>query len=157
MVRETTNLINLGATALLQKDLKAAGSFYRDGLKISSKMADMNGTLYCLEGVAGAYWATRKPERAALLFGAAESSREANNLLIEPADRLPYDQSVASVRVSLTEKAFADFFAQGRKLKLEEAVVLALTEASFAETKLESQTANKPNGAAIRKRVKTRY
>lgn len=139
LVRQTTNLINLGATALSQKDLEAAGSFYRDGLKISSKMADMNGTLYCLEGVAGAHWAVRKPERAASLFGAAEALREANNLFIESADRLSYDQSVALVRDSLTEKAFADLFAKGRKLKLEEAVAMALAETAFAETSRKRQ------------------
>jgi predicted ATPase/DNA-binding winged helix-turn-helix (wHTH) protein len=156
LVRETTNLINLGATALLQKDLEAAGSFYRDGLKISSKMADMNGTLYCLEGVAGAYWAVRKPELAASLFGAAESSRQGNNLLIEPADRPPYDQSVLLVRNSLTDEAFAEFFAKGRKLKLEEAVALALAETTFAETSPERQSSNKRNGAEIIHRINSK-
>ena len=122
--RQATNLINLGATALSQKDLEAAGIFYLDGLKISSKMADMNGTLYCLEGVAGAYWAVRKPERAALLFGAAEASRQLNNLLVESQDRLLYDQSIRLVRDSLTEKEFDECRAEGHKLKLDEAVAL---------------------------------
>ncbi len=128
LARQVTNLVNLGATAISQKDLKAAGEFYRDGLQISSKLSDMNGTLYCLEGAAGAFWATRDATRAALLFGAAEALRGANNLFIEPADRLPYDQSVALVRASLTEKVFADLFADGRKLKLEEAVALGLAD-----------------------------
>jgi tetratricopeptide (TPR) repeat protein len=145
LARQTTNLINLGATALARKDLKAAGSFYRDGLEISSKMADMNGTLYCLEGVAGTYLAVRNPERAALLFGAAEALREANNLLIEPADRVPYEQSVALVRASLTEKAFVDLFANGRKLKLEEAVTLALVETVSAEINWEKTIFKKTN------------
>jgi predicted ATPase/DNA-binding winged helix-turn-helix (wHTH) protein len=126
LVRQTTSLINLGATALLQNDLEAAGSFYRDGLEISSKMADMNGTLYCLEGLAGSHWAMLNPERAALLFGAAYASRETNNLFIEPADRLPYDRSVAFVRDSLTEEIFTACFAKGRKLGLDTAVILAL-------------------------------
>jgi tetratricopeptide (TPR) repeat protein len=143
LATQTTNLINLGATTLARKDLKAAGSFYRDGLEISSKMADMNGTLYCLEGVAGAYLAVRNPERAALIFGAAEALREANNLLIEPADRVPYEQSVALVRASLTEKAFVNLFAKGRKLKLEEAVTLALAETVFAEINWKRQSSKK--------------
>nr|MDQ3042788.1 tetratricopeptide repeat protein [Acidobacteriota bacterium] len=128
LARQVTNLVNLGATAISQKDLKAAGEFYRDGLQISSKLSDMNGTLYCLEGAAGAFWATRDATRAALLFGAAEALRGANNLFIEPADRLPYDQSVALVRASLTEKVFAELFAKGSKLKLEEAVALGLAD-----------------------------
>ncbi|MBC7898440.1 MAG: helix-turn-helix transcriptional regulator [Saprospiraceae bacterium] len=149
LVRQTTNLINLGATALSQGEMEAAGSFYRDGLKISSKMADMNGTLYCLEGIAGAYWSVRKPGRAALLLGAAEASREANNLFIETADREPYDRSVALVRDSLGETIFADIFAKGRKLDLEEAVDLALIDTLEAETEGKGQFSSKPGGAEI--------
>lgn len=133
LARQATNLINLGATALAQKDLPAACSFYRNGLQISSKMADMPATLYCLEGIAGAFWAVREPERAALLFGAAEATRAANNLSIEPSDRLLYDQSIRLVCDSLPEKAYADFFAKGRKIKLDEAVALAQEEKRVGE------------------------
>jgi len=128
LVRQVTNLINLGATALLRKDLEAAGEYYRKGLKISSTMVDMNGTLYCLEGVAGAYWIVRDAQRAALLLGAAEALREANNLALEPADRLPYDRSVRSLSKSMPGKLMAELFAKGRKLDLKEAVALALSQ-----------------------------
>lgn len=128
LVRQTTNLINLGATALSRQDLGSAGSFYHEGLKISSEMEDMNGTLYCLEGVAGTYWSVREPEKAALLFGAAEALREAYNLFIEPADRLPYERSVSLVRNSLTDETFVKCFAEGRELELEEAVTIALAQ-----------------------------
>lgn len=126
LARQTTNLINLGATALVRNDLAAAGAFYREGLEISAKMADMNGTLYCLEGVAGALLAVRDPARAARLFGATEALREANNLLLEPADRAPYEQSVALVRRSLPATHSAQLFAEGRRCSLDEAVALAL-------------------------------
>ena len=126
-VRQTTNLINLGATALAQDDLKTAGSYYREGLMIASNMADMNGTLYCLEGIAGAYWAVKKPQAAAKLLGAAEAQRTDNNLFIEPADRLLYDRSVTRVREALTQEAFSHLFGEGSRMKLEEAVALALS------------------------------
>lgn len=129
-VRQTTNLINLGATYLGQKDFENAGYFYNEGLKISSQSADMNGTIYCLEGRAGAYWATQNPERAALLFGAASALRQSNNLFIEPPDLPLYNQSVARVRDSLTEKVFDEFYREGQKLKLEETVALCLEESA---------------------------
>lgn len=125
-VRQTTNLINLGATALLQGDPDAAGSFYMDGLKISSCMADMNGTLYCLEGVAGSYWAKRDAEKAAVLFGAAAAARIATNLLIEPADRLLYENSVTSVRAAVPG-TFAELFEKGSSISLDQAVALGLS------------------------------
>ncbi len=126
VVRQTTNLINLGATALSQNDLAAASAFYREGLQISSQMADTNGTLYCLEGVAGAFWTRCRPEIAAQLFGAASALREIYNLLIEPPDRPLYDRSIARVRQSLTNEKFNDFSVKGRRLNLEEAVALCL-------------------------------
>ena len=127
-VRQTTNLINLGATALSQDDLKTAASYYREGLTIASSMDDMNGTLYCLEGIAGSCWAITSPPTAATLLGAADSQRTINNLFIEPADRLLYDRSITRVREALTEEVFSRLFSEGSRMKLDEAVALALSE-----------------------------
>lgn len=129
-VRQTTNLINLGATALMQGDAERAAGYYREGLEIGSKMADMNGTLYCLEGMAGARFAGQKPETAALIFGATEAIRTANNLFLEPADRLVYEQAVARVRDALTDAKFADIFAEGAGMTLGETVALAITQSA---------------------------
>jgi hypothetical protein len=126
-VRQTTNLINLGATALAQNDLHRAASYYREGLSISSKMDDMNGTLYCLEGLAGSYWAVENPQIAANLLGAAEALRSLNNLFIEPADRPLYEKSVSHVREALTEENYAELVAEGGRMKKEEVVALALS------------------------------
>ncbi|HEY8188303.1 MAG TPA: winged helix-turn-helix domain-containing protein [Pyrinomonadaceae bacterium] len=127
-VRQTTNLINLGATAFAQDDFDTAALYYREGLMIASDMADMNGTLYCLEGIAGSSWAIKRPQVAAKLLGTADGQRTANNLFIEPADRLLYDSSLARVREALTEKEFEHLFSEGSRMKLDEAVVLALSE-----------------------------
>ena len=125
-VRQTTCLINLGATALMQNDRESAGAFYRQGLEISSEMEDMNGTLYCLEGVSGSYWALLDPARASVIFGAAHAGRQKNNLLLEPADQVPYEQSVAIVRDSLGIDRFDAGFSTGQKTDLKSAIALAL-------------------------------
>jgi tetratricopeptide (TPR) repeat protein len=153
-VRQTTNLINLGATALLEGDRKAAGSFYMEGLKISSRMADMNGTHYCLEGVAGSYWANRDPERAAILFGAAAASRTATNLFIEPADRSLLENSVAEVRGSLP-KTFDRLFAKGSGMKLKDAVTLALSDLKASEPRKEN-IRSRPHNVPQRTHFRTR-
>ena len=137
LTRQVTNLINLGATAIAQNDQKSAGEFYRAGLEIGSKMKDMNGSLYCLEGVAGAIWASCDAKRAARLLGAADALRSTNNLFLEPADRIPYEQSVSLVRTSLDKKVFADYFSKGSKMKLEDAVELALAESTIGQPKAE--------------------
>ena len=133
--RQVTNLINLGATELSQKDYESADSFYRKGLQISSKMGDVRGGIYCLEGIAGAYWARCDAKQAALLLGAAESLRETNNLPLEPADRLPYDQSVNLVHNLLGEELFTDLFTKGQKLTFEKAVeIVSAKKPDLAQT-----------------------
>ena len=129
-VRQTTCLINLGATALMQNDRESAGAFYRDGLEISSVMEDMNGTLYCLEGIAGSFWAMHDPERACLIFGAADTGRRTNNLFLEPADQVPYEQSIALVRESIGIGSFDLNFAKGNEIGLQAAISLALDKAA---------------------------
>ena len=126
-VSQTTNLINLGATAFAQDDLAAAASYYHEGLVLASNMAVMNGTLYCLEGIAGSCWVIKRPETAATLLGAADAQRTINNLFIEPADRLLYERSIRRAREALTEKEFIRLFSEGSRLKLDEAVALALS------------------------------
>lgn len=134
LVRQTTNLINLGTTALLQGDRESASAFYRDGLKISSKMVNIHGTLYCLQGIAGSEFAVRHPETAALILGASETLRRENNLVIEPADVLPFEQSANFARSRISEQLFDEFFAKGQKMKLEDAIALALSEPNAAES-----------------------
>lgn len=133
LVRQTTNLINLGTTALLQGNRESAGSFYREGLKLSSIMVNIHGTLYCLEGIAGSFFAVHQPETAALIFGASETLRRENNLVIEPADILPYKQAVNFARGRMSDQLFDELFAKGQKMKLEEAVSLALSQPATAK------------------------
>ena len=143
-VRQTTCLINLGATALMQNDRESAGEFYRSGLEISSEMEDMNGTLYCLEGLAGSYWALHDPERAAQLFGAANAGRKKNNLLLEPADQGPYEESVALVRDSVGADPFKANFSKGGEIGLTAAVSLALDKTSIRPDASRRVTNNAP-------------
>jgi len=147
-VRQTTNLINLGATALLKGDREAAGSFYLEGLGISSTMADMNGTHYCLEGVAGSYWADRDPERAAVLFGAAAASRSKTNLLIEPADSLLYENSVEAVR-RLVLNRFDDLYEKGTQMNLRDAVAIALSDAEPMKPQKEKRGSRRGDATQI--------
>ena len=155
-VRQTTCLINLGATALMLGDREGAGSFYRSGLEISSEMEDMNGTLYCLEGLAGSYWAARDPERSSLLFGAAHAGRQENNLLLEPADKVPYDRSVSLVREAVGDEDFVGNFSAGGRMGLKGAVDLALETADPAERQKRETGAPALDGPVGVERLRTR-
>lgn len=66
------------------------------------------------------------PDRAARLFGAAESIRETTGRLLPPLYRADYERAVNAARVQLGESAFQTVWAEGRALTQEQAIQLAL-------------------------------
>lgn len=123
-----TNLANLGHTALAQGDLDAATRFYVESLKLSYRLGDRRVVCLGLMGIAGAYWADRDPDRAALILGAAEVEREAINYKIEQGDLAVYDQVIGRVRSSLGADQFEKIWLQGRKMRPGQAVIYALED-----------------------------
>ncbi len=74
-------------------------------------------------GVAGA---TGDAVRGAVLFGATEALREMIQSPVAPVSRREYDRDVARIRAQLTPDKFAEAWASGRRLSLEQAVERAL-------------------------------
>ncbi len=61
-----------------------------------------------------------------VVLGGAEAQFEAIGAAMWPADRLEYERSVAAVRSTLSEEAFAAAWAEGRAMTLEQAIAYAL-------------------------------
>jgi non-specific serine/threonine protein kinase len=72
--------------------------------------------------------AQQQPERAARLFGAAESLRERIGVPLHPDDQKEHDQKEAAAREALGEPAFSTTWEAGRAMTWEEAVAYALEE-----------------------------
>jgi non-specific serine/threonine protein kinase len=92
-----------------------------------------------MKGMAGlaAAFVHAKPECATNLFGAATTLMSAADLSIEPVFRPDLDRCITAVRARLGGRAFADAWAQGSKMTLEQAVeyASALTETSPLRSK----------------------
>ena len=69
----------------------------------------------------------RQTQRAARLYGAAASLREAIGSPLGPLGQAEMDRDVAAIRASLGEPAFAQAWAEGRALTLEQAIDDALS------------------------------
>jgi hypothetical protein len=85
---------------------------------------------YALDGFGALAVRRGESALAAMLAGAAEHLRESIKYNIEPAERRFRDAYLASLRVALSEGTFSTAYGKGRKLKLDEAVALALGESS---------------------------
>jgi tetratricopeptide (TPR) repeat protein len=118
-------LNNLGKIAREQGDTQAAGALHRESLRIRVELGDKGGYPWSLEAFARLA-ALMDPERAARLWGAAESLRESLGWPLSPNEHPEYDRALASAREALGEEAFAGAWAEGQALTLEEAIRCAL-------------------------------
>jgi predicted ATPase/DNA-binding SARP family transcriptional activator len=122
-------LLELGKLSRAQEDCTAAHSFYQEGLKIlrdnGSESTELSGAL---EAVAALAVAQGQGERAARLYGVAETMRKARGMPLPPCELDEYNCDVAVVRAALGDAAFAAAWAEGRAMPLDEAVAFALQE-----------------------------
>jgi predicted ATPase/DNA-binding SARP family transcriptional activator len=118
-------LNNLGKIARDQGDTGAARAMHRKSLTIRLELGDRGGYPWSLEAFARLA-APVDPERAARLWGAAESLRESLGLPLPPNEHPEYDRALAAVREALGEGTFARVWAAGRAMPVEEAITCAL-------------------------------
>ncbi len=119
-------LITLGIVAYAQGNGERAIALYRECLAMYQELGDKRGIAECLECLASVGAAANQAERAARLLGAAEALREAIRAPLPPSNRPTYELTVATVRDRLKEEAFAEAWAQGRVMSMEEAIAEAM-------------------------------
>jgi hypothetical protein len=106
--------------------LKGARACFAESLQLRLQAGDRRGVAVTLTNFAHIFQDDHRPDRAARLLGAAEALRTAIGAPIHPNRREEYEQLLAEVRAALGEAGFADAWAEGGVLTLEQAVALAL-------------------------------
>jgi predicted ATPase/DNA-binding SARP family transcriptional activator len=119
-------LNNLGGVALHQRDLFEAQSFYRESLLLRQAVGDKAGIAECLEGLAAIAVCQAQPQRSTQLYGAAEALRENVGAPLPPIDQITNEQYTHEGQTQLGRAAWAEAFAAGRALSLEQAITFAL-------------------------------
>lgn len=114
----------LGHIRLAQGDLERAATLYAESVRSDGVPSFV--VIECLEGFAGVAAGRGQHQRAARLFGAADAVREAIGFPRFSTDRDHYDRAVTVVRAALGDAAFGSAVAQGRTMRLNEAVEDAL-------------------------------
>jgi len=99
-----------------------------ESLTLLRELKILQSQVYCLAGYAGAAGIDGQDERAAGLFGATEAAAEKLDLKLDDVDRQTYDPIIAVVHERLGEEVFQATWSEGRKLNLEQAIELALSE-----------------------------
>jgi len=119
-------LNDLGNLAETQGRHPAARALHEEGLRLQMEMGDKRGAAAGLRGLA----ALTPPasEKAARLWGAAESLRESIGARLFQSEQEKYDQQIARTRAALGEDAFSAAWEEGRALTMEQAAACALEE-----------------------------
>ncbi|MFN2138443.1 MAG: ATP-binding protein, partial [Candidatus Promineifilaceae bacterium] len=109
-------------------DLPQAEARFREALAIFRKVGNQRGIAECLAGLAGVLAAKGAAVTGATLLGAAEALQDAAGAAWWPADRVEIERNTAVLRTALGDDVLAAALAEGRLLKMDEAVALALSD-----------------------------
>ncbi|MEP7199323.1 MAG: LuxR C-terminal-related transcriptional regulator [Chloroflexota bacterium] len=121
-----------GQAVLFQGDPQRAVSLLREALTVQQQVGDKFFIIYCLNGFAAVAAARQQGERAARLLGAAEALGETLGSPLMQGYRRVHARIVADARGLLSPRAFAETWAAGRALSVDEAIALALAEPAEA-------------------------
>jgi hypothetical protein len=115
----------LGETALAQGNAVLAVTHLTESLVLSQDLGERACMAWCLAGLAGVAAVNEEPERAAWLWGAAETLRQSIGAREAPASRATHERLQAEVRKQLGEAVFNAKWAEGQAASLEQAITEA--------------------------------
>lgn len=121
-------LFGLGRVAQVRGDFASAHSLHKEALPLRRRTHNRWAVASSLDALAVVAGAQGKAQRAARLFGAAETSRELWRFTQSPFERDLYERAVAAVRSQLDEATYAADWAEGRAMTLDQAVEYALAD-----------------------------
>ncbi|HEX7976920.1 MAG TPA: LuxR C-terminal-related transcriptional regulator [Anaerolineales bacterium] len=118
-------LARLGQVSQAQGNAERALALIQEGLAACWEAGDYWGITDALVGLAGIAIQRREPERAARLLGAVETRRNNIGAVLKFVDQLQFNHNVAAAQAALPSEQFADAWAQGQAMSLEDAIAYA--------------------------------
>jgi predicted ATPase len=116
---------NLAGTALLMGDYQSARTFALETLKYSMEVGDKICVGGALDKFASLAVKAGEMEKAARLFGAAQSVFDAIDYHQAEVDQILNDRYINEARASIGDEAFDTAYAEGKAMQMEKAIVLA--------------------------------
>jgi DNA-binding CsgD family transcriptional regulator len=135
-------LPSLGIVTLVLRDFEEAEKLFEEGLAWERRLKYKTVIFFHLMGLAAVATHRDHLRRAAKLYGASETLREATGLSPKPFGRLTYDYEgyLATVRGGLEEPDFDAAWSEGRAMSLEQAIEYALSAEEPSATPPSSAT-----------------
>src|SRR4051812_46288860 len=102
---------------------------FKESLILFNEIGAKRQVAECVTDLAQIASEQRKVERAATLFGASKSLRQAINYILTSAEQAEFERGVIATRTQLTASAFDDAWTTGCTLTVQQAVAYALERA----------------------------
>jgi predicted ATPase/DNA-binding XRE family transcriptional regulator len=119
-------LEGLAGVAYLKRDYATASKYQLESLSIKVRVMDKLGIAYSLEGLAQVAAAEEEPERAGILWGAANQLRQSMSVPLDPSRAELYTSLIPRTRAQIGEELFVVCWKRGQGMDLEEAIEYAL-------------------------------
>jgi tetratricopeptide (TPR) repeat protein len=117
---------NIAIPLILLGEVARATSLFSESLSLSRKCGDREGIALCLADSAGVAIARKQLVLAVRLFGLVGRLLRKMNARLDLAGRLEHNRNLAAARTQTDAQTFAEAWAQGRDLPLEQALAEAL-------------------------------
>lgn len=118
-----------GQVAFHQGDFELATTYLNEGLAIAHGGGARLELAQFLEGLAAVACQQGQLRRSCLLLGFSEQLRSAISIPLSVAEQVDYEGCLAAVRANLDGEVFAESWAEGRAMTLEQVVRYALENA----------------------------
>jgi non-specific serine/threonine protein kinase len=121
-------LHNMGHVALSRGNARHARALFLESLSLFRELDFAWCIADCLTGLAGAVGQEGHPERAALLYGAAEAAHQAidaSGALVEPANQLAWEREIAAARGEVDAETWEQAWSAGRAMTIDQALACA--------------------------------
>jgi predicted ATPase/DNA-binding XRE family transcriptional regulator len=113
---------NLGSVELYHGALDKAEARFKISLALSQELGNKSIIALCLAGLAGISREMGNPMQAARLLAAASFINETIGAKLDKADRAEWDRILAAVHTELDQVSFAEAWAKGGKMTIEQAI-----------------------------------
>jgi tetratricopeptide (TPR) repeat protein len=129
-----TSRLGLARTATTSGDRDAAAAHWRKALELGQELGSAAITAVCLAGMAGLLSTAQRFEPAVRLLAATDLLRHAaeQNPLFGPQFQAAFTPALSPTKAALSAETFAQAWAAGQALTLDQATDLALAELASA-------------------------
>jgi predicted ATPase/DNA-binding XRE family transcriptional regulator/Tfp pilus assembly protein PilF len=120
------SLLNLGNVTYVQKEMKRSREFYKESLALSYELGDRWSAAYALTGLANILGSERQYMLCAQMQAVVTDLLDQLSTEFEPFEQKEFNRTAVTLKATLGDERYCQWFEEGKSLSLEKAIELAI-------------------------------